>query len=93
MGMTLAPTVAPAGESAPSAQLPCPCALPEGSYDVTATNLAGMQVLTAIAAVLYVFTTINLVVALVSAVCNRICATLKLAKLVSDTLLCCRINS
>lgn len=43
MGMTLAPTIAPAGESAPSAQLPCPCALPEGSYDVTATNLAGMQ--------------------------------------------------
>lgn len=62
MGMTLAPTVAPAGESAPSAHLPCPCALPEGSYDVTATNLAGMQSVIAIAAMLYVCTTTNLIV-------------------------------
>ena len=44
----LAPTVAPAGQSAPvfapapapTVDLACPCALEKGTYDVTATNLA-----------------------------------------------------
>lgn len=48
----LAPTVAPAGESAPvfapapapsSVVLPCPCALEKGTYNVTISNLAGEQ--------------------------------------------------